>query len=56
MALLLEHKHLIVRAEVLIAPKDPVAMEQWMSNMVEAIGMEELAPPRAIYSDMAAVS
>lgn len=27
-------------------------MEQWMSNMVKAIGMEELAPPRAIYSDM----
>lgn len=27
-------------------------MEQWMSAMVKAIGMVELAPPRAIYSDM----
>ena len=52
MALLLEHKHLIIRAEVLIAPKDTKAIEAWMSNMVKAIGMEELAPPRAIYSDM----
>jgi S-adenosylmethionine/arginine decarboxylase-like enzyme len=27
-------------------------MEAWMSNMVASIGMKELAPPRAIYSDM----
>jgi S-adenosylmethionine/arginine decarboxylase-like enzyme len=27
-------------------------MEKWMSNMVRSIGMVELAPPRAIYSDM----
>jgi S-adenosylmethionine/arginine decarboxylase-like enzyme len=27
-------------------------MEAWMSNMVATIGMVELAPPRAIYSEM----
>ena len=52
MAKILEHKHLIVRAEVRNSPKDPVKMEKWMSAMVSAIGMQELAAPRAIYSDM----
>ena len=52
MAKILEHKHLIVRAEVRNPPKDTTKMEQWMSNMVSAIGMQELASPRAIYSDM----
>ncbi len=49
---ILEHKHLIVRAEVKNPPKDTIMMEKWMSNMVSAIGMKELAPPRAIYSEM----
>ena len=48
----MEHKHLIVRAEVRNPPKDTGKMEAWMANMVSAIGMKELAPPRAIYSDM----
>lgn len=52
MAKILEHKHLIVRAEVKNPPKDTKKMEKWMSAMVSAIGMQELAPPRAIYSDM----
>lgn len=52
MAKILEHKHLIVRAEVRNPPKDTARMEAWMSNMVSSIGMKELAPPRAIYSDM----
>ena len=52
MAKILEHKHLIVRAEVRNPPKDTALMEKWMSNMVRSIGMVELAPPRAIYSDM----
>lgn len=52
MAKILEHKHLIVRAEVRNPPKDTALMEKWMSNMVATIGMVELAPPRAIYSDM----
>lgn len=52
MAKILEHKHLIVRAEVKRPPMDCAVMEQWMRDMVVAIGMQELAPPRAIYSDM----
>lgn len=52
MAKILEHKHLIVRAEVRNPPKDTIKMEAWMSNMVASIGMQELAAPRAIYSDM----
>lgn len=52
MAKILEHKHLIVRAEVKNPPMDCPAIEQWMRDMVVAIGMQELAPPRAIYSDM----
>jgi S-adenosylmethionine/arginine decarboxylase-like enzyme len=52
LAKILEHKHLIVRAEVRNPPKDTALMEKWMSNMVATIGMVELAPPRAIYSDM----
>jgi len=52
LAKILEHKHLIVRAEVRNPPKDTALMEKWMSNMVRSIGMVELAPPRAIYSDM----
>lgn len=52
MVKLLEHKHLIVRAEVRNPPKDTKRMEAWMSEMVQAIGMQELTPPRAIYSDM----
>ena len=52
MAKILEHKHLIVRAEVKTPPMDCTAIEQWMRNMVAAIGMQELAPPRAIYSNM----
>lgn len=49
---ILEHKHLIVRAEVANPPLDCTIVEQWMSNMVTAIGMVELCRPRAIYSDM----
>ena len=49
---ILEHKHLIIRAEVNYPPKDTEMMKQWMSDMVAALNMKELAPPRAVYSDM----
>ena len=52
MGKILQHKHLIVRAEVSKPPKDRDLIERWMSEMVAAIGMKELAAPRAIYSDM----
>ncbi len=49
---ILEHKHLIVRAEVNNPPKNPELMAEWMSNMVEALGMRAEFPPRAFYSNM----
>lgn len=52
MSKILEHKHLIVRAEVANPPKDTEMMKQWMSDMVSALKMKELAPPRAVYSNM----
>lgn len=52
MSKILEHKHLIVRAEVNHPPKDTEMMKKWMSDMVSALNMKELAPPRAVYSDM----
>lgn len=52
MGKILEHKHLIIRAEVNHPPKDVEKMNEWMSNMVSAIGMQILDGPRTIYSDM----
>lgn len=52
MANILEHLHFIARAEVLNPPKEIPLIEQWMRDMVKSIGMKELAPPRAVYSDM----
>lgn len=52
MAQILQHKHLIVRAEVRNPPKCTTKMDLWMTNMVSAIGMQILDGPRSIYSDM----
>lgn len=49
---ILEHKHLIVRAEVNNPPKDPDMMSMWMQAMVDALGMRAEFPPRAFYSNM----
>lgn len=49
---ILEHKHLIVRAEVTNPPKDPEMMSKWMQDMVDALGMRAEFPPRAFYSNM----
>lgn len=52
MTKLLLHKHLIIRAEVKNPPKNKALIEKWLSNLVSSINMVELAPARAIYSDM----
>lgn len=49
---LLEHKHLVVRAEINNPPKDAEAIKDWMRNLVDAIGMNILMGPYAVYSDM----
>lgn len=48
----LEHKHLIVRAELNNPPFHPEEIKHWMNNLVKKIGMKVLMGPYAIYSDM----
>lgn len=52
MAKILEHKHLIVRAELNNPPKCAEAIQDWMRSLVDTIGMKILMGPYAIYSDM----
>ena len=49
---ILEHKHLIIRAEITDPPYDAVDIKRWMKNLVKDIGMNVLMGPYAIYSDM----
>lgn len=52
MTKVLEHKHLIVRAEIKKPPYSPEKIKQWMSDLVNKIGMNILMGPYAVYSDM----
>ncbi len=49
---ILEHKHLVVRAEVVNPPQCTTAIKLWMENLVEAIDMKILMGPYAVYSHM----
>ena len=35
-----EHKHLIIRAEINNAPKDPAWVKEWLSSLVDKIDMK----------------
>jgi S-adenosylmethionine/arginine decarboxylase-like enzyme len=48
----LEHKHLIVRAELNNPPQCTADIETWMRSLVEAIDMKILMGPYSVYSDM----
>jgi S-adenosylmethionine/arginine decarboxylase-like enzyme len=48
----LEHKHLIVRAELNDPPYNAVDIKRWMTHLVDKIGMNILMGPYAVYSDM----
>jgi S-adenosylmethionine/arginine decarboxylase-like enzyme len=52
MGAILEHKHLIIRAELKNPPKCAEAIQDWMKILVDKIGMKILMGPYAIYSDM----
>ena len=52
MTKILEHKHLIVRAEIKNPPYSPNDIKQWMRELVNKIGMNILMGPYAVYSDM----
>lgn len=48
----LEHKHLIVRAEINQPPYSTTEIKRWMYDLVDKIGMNILMGPYAVYSDM----
>ena len=50
---LLQHQHLIVSALVTEPPTCPEFITGWMRELVRDIGMQVLAGPISIYSDMA---
>lgn len=52
MGKVLEHKHLIVRAELKNPPKCADSIQDWMKDLVNQIGMKILMGPYAVYSDM----
>ncbi len=52
MGQILEHKHLIIRAELHNPPKCAEAIQDWMKILVDKIGMKILMGPYAVYSDM----
>lgn len=52
MSKVLEHKHLIVRAELNNPPTCAEAIQEWMKKLVDKIGMKILMGPYAVYSDM----
>ena len=47
----MEHKHIIIRAEVNKPPKDPHFIEEWIKDLIAAIGMKRLSDPIAVYCD-----
>lgn len=50
---MIEHKHLIIRAEVENPPlaSDIENMNQWMHDLIEKIGMELLLGPYTVFCD-----
>jgi|TARA_B110000483_G_scaffold129705_1_gene155411 S-adenosylmethionine/arginine decarboxylase-like enzyme len=49
---LLEHKHLIIRAEVNNPPRDEVWLQNWLTELVDKIGMKVCRGPITAYVDM----
>lgn len=48
----LVHEHLIVRANVKAPPINPVFLEGWLLELIEAIGMKVLMGPYVTYSNV----
>ena len=49
---ILEHKHLIVRAELNNPPQCTTSIDLWMRSLVDKINMKILMGPYSVYSDM----
>lgn len=52
MGKVLEHKHLIIRAELNNPPTCTDTIENWMRVLVDTIGMKILMGPYSVYSEM----
>lgn len=52
MGKVLEHKHLIIRAELRKPPTCTETIESWMRVLVDTIGMKILMGPYSVYSEM----
>lgn len=52
MSKILEHKHIILRAELENPPTCAEEIKSWMQDLVNKIGMKILMGPYSIYSDM----
>lgn len=52
MGKILEHKHLIVRAELNNPPNCTTSIDAWMKKLVKQIDMNILMGPYSVYSDM----
>lgn len=50
--MILKHEHLLVRAELTEPIRDTVAVEKWLSELINAIDMQTLKGPFSIYSTM----
>ena len=49
---MLEHKHLLIRAEVSNPPKDEEYIKEWFRNLISSIGMKLLRGPISAYVDV----
>ena len=45
----MEHKHIIIRAEVNKPPQDIRKVKKWLRKLIKAIGMRPLGRPSAVY-------
>lgn len=49
---MLQHKHLILRAEINKPPFDTTEVEQWFRELVANLGMNILYGPKAMYCEL----
>ena len=49
---MLEHKHLLIRAEVSNPPNDEEQIKDWFRNLIASIGMKLLRGPISAYVDV----
>jgi S-adenosylmethionine/arginine decarboxylase-like enzyme len=49
---MLQHKHIIVRAEIDSPPFETAQVETWLSELVSDLGMNALYGPKAMYCEL----